>query len=68
MIENAARRGRQTKRPIEQIPAFRLHLEREGIDLAEFERRQSLTTANPDAETEALSLARRRANINRKGA
>lgn len=65
MREQASYR-RRSNRPITEIVEFRLHLDREGITLAEFHRRQSLAPA-PDMTGEALTLARRRIALNRKG-
>ena len=65
-METAKRTGRHTPRSIEEIPAFREHLKREGINFAEWERRQRVT-AGPDATSEALALDWRKVNLNRKG-
>ena len=61
-METTARRGRNTKRDLQEIPEFRDFLKREGISFAEWERRQRLT-AGPDATSEALALAWRKANL-----
>ena len=63
-METAARPGRRTKRDLQSIPEFQRHLNREGIDFAEWERRESLT-AGPDATSEVLALAWRKANLKR---
>lgn len=58
-----ARQSRRTKRTLQKIPEFLDHLEREGITFEEWERRQRLTSG-PDATSEALALAWRKANLN----
>ena len=65
-METARRTGRRTKRDLQDIPEFRNFLKREGIDFAEWERRQRVT-AGPDATSEALALVWRKVNLNRKG-
>ena len=59
-----AQRTRRMKRDLQDIPEFRNFLKREGITFAEWERRQRLT-AGPDATSEALALAWRKANLKR---
>lgn len=44
------------KRDVQYIPAFRNHLEREGITFEDWQR----LNPGPDATSEALALARRR--------
>ncbi len=63
-METASRPGRRIKRSLQEIPEFRNHLAREGLSFAEWERRQRLT-AGPDATSEALALAWRKANLKR---
>ena len=62
--EKATRHGRRTKRDLQEIPEFRNFLKREGIDFAEWERRQRIT-AGPDATSEALAVAWRKVNLNK---
>jgi hypothetical protein len=57
----ASRRGKR-KTPIEGIPAFRNHLEREGITAEEFHQRQQA----PDLTSEALALAHRKNSLNKR--
>lgn len=64
-MELASRRGARAKKPIHEIREFQLHLQREGISLAEWQRRQQCASA--DATNESLQLARRKLNLNRKG-
>lgn len=59
-----ATHNRRAERDLLEIPEFRNFLKREGIDFTEWERRQRLT-AGPDATSEALALAWRKANLNR---
>lgn len=63
-METAARRGRRTKRDLQEIPEFLNFLKREGLTFEEWERQQRLT-ASPDATSEALALAWRKANLKR---
>lgn len=62
-MEHATRKTR-TPRRLEEIPAFRAHLAREGLTLAQFEHRA--TTAE-DLTGDALRLARRKLQITHKG-
>jgi hypothetical protein len=66
-MENAMHRRSRTNRSLVEIPEFQDHLRREGIDLAEFARRQHGTTARWDATTAALALAKRKVDLNCKG-
>lgn len=59
----ATRRGKR-KTPIEQIPAFRSHLERENITLQEFHQRQGFAPGG-DANSEALNLHHRKVMTNK---
>lgn len=63
-MENASRRGSRETKSLQEIPQFQRYLRREGISFAEWERRQRLT-AGPDATSEALALAWRKANLAR---
>ncbi len=60
-METAANSKSKTKRELLEIPQFRNFLKREGISFAEWERRERIT-AGPDATSEALALAWRKAN------
>ena len=64
-METTARRGRNSKRDLQEIPEFRRHLIREGITYSEWERR-SRACAGPDATSEALALAWRKANLKKR--
>lgn len=57
------RRGKRST-PIEQIPAFRNHLERENITLQEFHQRQRLAPGG-DADSEALNLHHQKVMTNK---
>lgn len=61
-LANASRLSRR-KRAIRNIPAFQLHLEREGISFEEFERRQRAALSGTDATS--LSLQAQRARLGR---
>jgi hypothetical protein len=63
-MEKACHIGKRSKTPLEQIPAFRNHLERENITAAQFHQRQDLTPAT-DMTNEALALSRKKVMTNK---